>query len=287
MTPAAAQAPLTTWNHDGLTFDVRDSGPLDGPPVLCLHGFPQDGTAYDEVARRRRPATRAGPGPARLLRRGRPAGSEQYGLRHLTPTRSRCWTRPAWIARSSSATTGAGRSPGRWPRGTPTGPLTGGPLDAAPRRTAPGRCSAAARPAVVVHGAVPAAVPPRGAAHRCRWPGARAGAATVGPAGRRGAALRRAAARAGRCDGCARLVPGTGLAASAGGRAGWRARRRTWSGGTTRSSAAPPCAHRRTGHAPYQRVELDAGHWLPEQEPGAVVDAVLRQVHASSVQRGF
>ena len=42
---------LTSWTRDGLLFDVRDSGPLDGEVVVCLHGFPQDGTAYDEVAR--------------------------------------------------------------------------------------------------------------------------------------------------------------------------------------------------------------------------------------------
>lgn len=42
---------LTSWTRSGLRFDVRDSGPADGTPVVCLHGFPQDGTAYDEVAR--------------------------------------------------------------------------------------------------------------------------------------------------------------------------------------------------------------------------------------------
>ena len=42
---------LTSWTRDDLTFDVRDSGPSDGQAVVCLHGFPQDGTAYDGVAR--------------------------------------------------------------------------------------------------------------------------------------------------------------------------------------------------------------------------------------------
>lgn len=42
---------LTSWDRDGLTFDVRDTGSADGEAVVCLHGFPQDGTAYDEVAR--------------------------------------------------------------------------------------------------------------------------------------------------------------------------------------------------------------------------------------------
>ncbi|WP_225755480.1 alpha/beta fold hydrolase [Actinotalea sp. Marseille-Q4924] len=41
---------LRTVTREGLTLDVRDTGPVDGPPVLLLHGFPQDGTAYDDVA---------------------------------------------------------------------------------------------------------------------------------------------------------------------------------------------------------------------------------------------
>jgi pimeloyl-ACP methyl ester carboxylesterase len=43
---------LTGWTRDGLSFDVRDSGPAGRETVLCLHGFPQDGTAYDSVATR-------------------------------------------------------------------------------------------------------------------------------------------------------------------------------------------------------------------------------------------
>lgn len=42
---------LSTWARDELLFDVRDSGPVDGEVVVCLHGFPQDGTSYDGVAR--------------------------------------------------------------------------------------------------------------------------------------------------------------------------------------------------------------------------------------------
>lgn len=42
----------TTYRHDGLTFEVLDRGPVDGPAVVLLHGFPQDATAFDEVARR-------------------------------------------------------------------------------------------------------------------------------------------------------------------------------------------------------------------------------------------
>ncbi len=41
---------MDSYRRGDLTFDVRDSGPLDGPAVVCLHGFPQDGSAFDAVA---------------------------------------------------------------------------------------------------------------------------------------------------------------------------------------------------------------------------------------------
>ena len=41
---------MQTFLRDGLRFDVTDRGPHDGPAVVCLHGFPQDSTSYDEVA---------------------------------------------------------------------------------------------------------------------------------------------------------------------------------------------------------------------------------------------
>jgi pimeloyl-ACP methyl ester carboxylesterase len=42
---------LTTFARDELRFEVSDTGPLDAADVVvCLHGFPQDRTAFDEVA---------------------------------------------------------------------------------------------------------------------------------------------------------------------------------------------------------------------------------------------
>lgn len=41
---------MDSFERAGLRFDVRDSGPATGEVVVCLHGFPQDATAYDEVA---------------------------------------------------------------------------------------------------------------------------------------------------------------------------------------------------------------------------------------------
>jgi pimeloyl-ACP methyl ester carboxylesterase len=40
---------ITTFSRQGLTFDVTDSGPLDGPPVVLLHGFPTDRTSWHRV----------------------------------------------------------------------------------------------------------------------------------------------------------------------------------------------------------------------------------------------
>ncbi len=37
------------YRHKGLTFDVRDAGPADGPVVVLLHGFPQHNDSWDAV----------------------------------------------------------------------------------------------------------------------------------------------------------------------------------------------------------------------------------------------
>lgn len=41
---------MDTFRRDDLVFDVRDSGPAGGEPVVLLHGFPQDGGAFDRLA---------------------------------------------------------------------------------------------------------------------------------------------------------------------------------------------------------------------------------------------
>ena len=43
---------IERFRRGDLTFDVIDSGPIDGIPVVLLHGFPQRATAWDEVAAR-------------------------------------------------------------------------------------------------------------------------------------------------------------------------------------------------------------------------------------------
>ena len=44
-----ADVRITSFENDGLTFDVLDEGPVDGPPVVLLHGFPERGNAWREV----------------------------------------------------------------------------------------------------------------------------------------------------------------------------------------------------------------------------------------------
>jgi pimeloyl-ACP methyl ester carboxylesterase len=41
---------ITSYTRDGLVFDVHDAGPVDGTPVLLLHGFPQDSRSWDAVS---------------------------------------------------------------------------------------------------------------------------------------------------------------------------------------------------------------------------------------------
>ncbi len=41
---------LVALDHDGLTFDVYDEGPIDGEVVVLLHGFPEKSTCWRAVA---------------------------------------------------------------------------------------------------------------------------------------------------------------------------------------------------------------------------------------------
>ncbi|WP_310962627.1 alpha/beta fold hydrolase [Nocardioides terrisoli] len=40
---------ITSYTRDGLRFDVLDDGPVDGPVVVLLHGFPQLNTSWAKV----------------------------------------------------------------------------------------------------------------------------------------------------------------------------------------------------------------------------------------------
>ncbi|MFE3291389.1 alpha/beta fold hydrolase [Rhodococcus sp. NPDC059234] len=41
---------IVSYRRGGLVFDVRDEGPIDGVPVVLLHGFPQDWRSWDALA---------------------------------------------------------------------------------------------------------------------------------------------------------------------------------------------------------------------------------------------
>ena len=41
---------ISSFTRDGLVFDVRDAGPVDGTPVVLLHGFPQDSRSWDALS---------------------------------------------------------------------------------------------------------------------------------------------------------------------------------------------------------------------------------------------
>jgi pimeloyl-ACP methyl ester carboxylesterase len=76
---------MESFTRDGLTFDVRDTGPAGAPVVLCLHGFPQDSRAFDAVT----PGlVSAGlrvlaPDQRGYSPRARPPGRSAYVLREL------------------------------------------------------------------------------------------------------------------------------------------------------------------------------------------------------------
>lgn len=76
---------ISTLQHDGLTFDVLDEGPLDGTPVVLLHGFPERSSTWRLVT----PALHeAGLRTLALDQRGyspgaRPRRRRDYRMHHL------------------------------------------------------------------------------------------------------------------------------------------------------------------------------------------------------------
>ncbi len=76
---------LTSFENAGLTFDVTDQGPLDGPAVVLLHGFPADRHCWDEIGEH---LTRAGlrvlaPDQRGYSPRARPQGRAAYAMAEL------------------------------------------------------------------------------------------------------------------------------------------------------------------------------------------------------------
>lgn len=77
---------MDSFRRDGLTFDVRDAGPPDGEPVLLLHGFPQDSTAWAlvEPLLHRNGLRTLAPDQRGYSPMARPRGRTNYRLRDLT-----------------------------------------------------------------------------------------------------------------------------------------------------------------------------------------------------------
>lgn len=76
---------LTSFEREGLTFDVIDSGPAGGAPVVLLHGFPQRASCWQLVSEH---LHQAGLRTYAVDQRGyspgaRPRSRHAYGLRAL------------------------------------------------------------------------------------------------------------------------------------------------------------------------------------------------------------
>ncbi|GGO83986.1 alpha/beta hydrolase [Nocardioides phosphati] len=76
---------LPQFTNDGLTFDVIDSGPLDGEPIVLLHGFPERGNSWTAVARILNDAgyRTYAPDQRGLSRGARPGRRRDYTLRKV------------------------------------------------------------------------------------------------------------------------------------------------------------------------------------------------------------
>ncbi|MBB3082755.1 alpha/beta fold hydrolase [Geodermatophilus sabuli] len=74
------------FRRDGMVFDVRDGGPPDGEPVVLLHGFPQDATAWAASAAGLHAAglRTLAPDQRGYSPSARPTGRSAYRVRELT-----------------------------------------------------------------------------------------------------------------------------------------------------------------------------------------------------------
>jgi pimeloyl-ACP methyl ester carboxylesterase len=77
---------VDTFTRNGLTFDVLDAGPPDGEPVVLLHGFPQDATAWNRVtpALHQHGLRTLAPDQRGYSPGARPSGRSPYTLRETT-----------------------------------------------------------------------------------------------------------------------------------------------------------------------------------------------------------
>ena len=101
-----------------LTFDVRVGGPIDGPAVVLLHGFPENASMWSGVE----PALHAAglrtiaPDQRGYSPGARPDGVEAYSMHRVVADALGLLDAYGW-----SATTGVRRSAGTSRAGTRTG----------------------------------------------------------------------------------------------------------------------------------------------------------------------
>ena len=76
---------MAILRHQGLVFDVTDAGPADGTPVVLLHGFPQDRSSWDRISGRLHAAGMRtyAPDQRGYCAGARPPGTAAYRLEHL------------------------------------------------------------------------------------------------------------------------------------------------------------------------------------------------------------
>ncbi|WP_187279824.1 alpha/beta fold hydrolase [Quadrisphaera setariae] len=279
---------MEAYERSGLHFDVTDVGPdLPGAPAaLCLHGFPQDRSAFDDVAHRL-----AGRGVRVLApdQRGYSPGARPRGRR--------AYALPELVADAVALLDAAGVH-----RAHVVGHDWGGVVAWALAAWHPERVASL----TALSQAHPAAM---GAAVRTSSQGLRSWyvAAFQLPVLpelvllRRGV-LERLLVRSELPEHLARRYaeraaePGRLSAAIGWYRAlplGGRSVGRvvvpvTYLHGWRDPFYAPATVLGTAGHVggPYGRRTLDTGHWVPEQEPGAVVDAVLAHVATEVADAG-
>jgi pimeloyl-ACP methyl ester carboxylesterase len=294
---------LHSYERDGLVFDVRDEGPVDGNVVVLLHGFPQDASAWDRVVPHLHGAglRTLAPDQRGYSPGARPAGREAYRLRELVADTLALLDAAGcervhlvghdWGGAVVWAATA--RHPERFssavvvstPHPAAMGHATRHGLQAL-RSWYIGMFQLPVVPELVVlPGLGPAlrasGLPADRAEHyvrRMREPGAFS--AALGWYRALGAGLARALPRMIDPRALIRATPGV---TPAGG-----PERTHWEGPTTyvwgrQDVALGRSAAEQTGRfvrGDYRFVELDGGHWLPETRPVEVADAILERAAA-------
>lgn len=85
MSGPATPSRVTSYERDGLVFDVVDEGPIDGEVVVLLHGFPERASCWREVAPRLHAQgyRTVAPDQRGYSRGARPTRRRDYRLEHL------------------------------------------------------------------------------------------------------------------------------------------------------------------------------------------------------------